>query len=144
MRTGEGGRGLWAGPRRGGAHDTIHPPVPADDVTGAPCSPSGAQRVPAVDHSGRPRWAGSPVPPPQAASGRVSGAISCGLIALFLILCPCQTTALDKERQVFRRRRHADVRSRYKAQPAPPELNSESEDYSPSSSETVRSPNSPF
>ncbi|XP_023402992.1 serine/threonine-protein kinase DCLK1 isoform X1 [Loxodonta africana] len=52
------------------------------------------------------------------------------------------TTALDKERQVFRRRRHQDVR--YKAQPAPPELNSESEDYSPSSSETVRSPNSPF
>ncbi|XP_051013112.1 serine/threonine-protein kinase DCLK1 isoform X3 [Acomys russatus] len=54
------------------------------------------------------------------------------------------TTALDKERQVFRRRRHQDVSSRYKAQPAPPELNSESEDYSPSSSETVRSPNSPF
>ncbi|XP_070656289.1 serine/threonine-protein kinase DCLK1 isoform X1 [Bos indicus] len=54
------------------------------------------------------------------------------------------TTALDKERQVFRRRRNPDVRSRYKAQPAPPELNSESEDYSPSSSETVRSPNSPF
>ncbi|XP_053419584.1 serine/threonine-protein kinase DCLK1 isoform X1 [Nycticebus coucang] len=54
------------------------------------------------------------------------------------------TTALDKERQVFRRRRHQDVRSRFKAQPAPPELNSESEDYSPSSSETVRSPNSPF
>ncbi|KAK2112701.1 hypothetical protein P7K49_012448, partial [Saguinus oedipus] len=47
-----------------------------------------------------------------------------------------QTTALDKERQVFRRRRNQDVRSRYKAQPAPPELNSESEDYSPSSSET--------
>ncbi|XP_026920482.1 serine/threonine-protein kinase DCLK1 isoform X2 [Acinonyx jubatus] len=54
------------------------------------------------------------------------------------------TTALDKERQVFRRRRNQDVKSRYKAQPAPPELNSESEDYSPSSSETVRSPNSPF
>uniref|UniRef100_A0A8C5KQP8 Serine/threonine-protein kinase DCLK1 n=1 Tax=Jaculus jaculus TaxID=51337 RepID=A0A8C5KQP8_JACJA len=54
------------------------------------------------------------------------------------------TTALDKERQVFRRRRNPDVRSRYKAQPAPPELNSESEDCSPSSSETVRSPNSPF
>ncbi|XP_032259079.1 serine/threonine-protein kinase DCLK1 isoform X2 [Halichoerus grypus] len=54
------------------------------------------------------------------------------------------TTALDKERQVFRRRRNQDVRSRCKAQPAPPELNSESEDYSPSSSETVRSPNSPF
>ncbi|XP_005077947.1 serine/threonine-protein kinase DCLK1 isoform X3 [Mesocricetus auratus] len=54
------------------------------------------------------------------------------------------TTALDKERQVFRRRRHQDVMSRSKAQPAPPELNSESEDYSPSSSETVRSPNSPF
>ncbi|XP_066237129.1 serine/threonine-protein kinase DCLK1 isoform X2 [Saccopteryx leptura] len=54
------------------------------------------------------------------------------------------TTALDKERQVFRRRRHQDVRAQYKAQPAPPELNSESEDYSPSSSETVRSPNSPF
>ncbi|XP_074917729.1 serine/threonine-protein kinase DCLK1 isoform X1 [Chelonoidis abingdonii] len=54
------------------------------------------------------------------------------------------TTALDKERQVFRRRRNQDVRGRYKTQQAPPELNSESEDYSPSSSETVRSPNSPF
>ncbi|XP_066555859.1 serine/threonine-protein kinase DCLK1a isoform X1 [Amia ocellicauda] len=66
------------------------------------------------------------------------------------------TTALDKERQVFRRRRHQDVRPMYRAQHstvAPPctagataaaELNSESEDYSPSSSETVRSPNSPF
>ncbi|XP_054829748.1 serine/threonine-protein kinase DCLK1 isoform X1 [Eublepharis macularius] len=54
------------------------------------------------------------------------------------------TTALDKERQVFRRRRNPDVRGHYKAQQAPPELNSESEDYSPSSSETVRSPNSPF
>lgn len=66
------------------------------------------------------------------------------LISFILILCPCQTTALDKERQVFRRRRNQDVRGRYKAQQAPPELNSESEDYSPSSSETVRSPNSPF
>ncbi|XP_043929307.1 serine/threonine-protein kinase DCLK1 isoform X2 [Protopterus annectens] len=54
------------------------------------------------------------------------------------------TTALDKERQIFRRRRNQDVRSSYMAQRAPPELNSESEDYSPSSSETVRSPNSPF
>ncbi|ELK09278.1 Serine/threonine-protein kinase DCLK1, partial [Pteropus alecto] len=54
------------------------------------------------------------------------------------------TTALDKERQVFRRRRNQDVRIRCKAQPAPPEVHSESEDYSPSSSETVRSPNSPF
>lgn len=66
------------------------------------------------------------------------------LISFILILCPCQTTALDKERQVFRRRRNQDVRGRYKEQQAPPELNSESEDYSPSSSETVRSPNSPF
>ncbi|XP_053312323.1 serine/threonine-protein kinase DCLK1 isoform X2 [Spea bombifrons] len=54
------------------------------------------------------------------------------------------TTALDKERQVFRRRRHQDVKSRFNAQPPAPEFNSESEDYSPSSSETVRSPNSPF
>ncbi|XP_068123172.1 serine/threonine-protein kinase DCLK1 isoform X1 [Hyperolius riggenbachi] len=54
------------------------------------------------------------------------------------------TTALDKERQVFRRRRNQDVRSRFMAHPTTPELNSESEDYSPSSSETVRSPNSPF
>ncbi|CAH2225073.1 serine threonine- kinase DCLK1 isoform X1 [Pelobates cultripes] len=54
------------------------------------------------------------------------------------------TTALDKERQVFRRRRHQDVKSRFIAQPAAPEMTSESEDYSPSSSETVRSPNSPF
>ncbi|XP_063285233.1 serine/threonine-protein kinase DCLK1 isoform X2 [Pelobates fuscus] len=54
------------------------------------------------------------------------------------------TTALDKERQVFRRRRNQDVKSRFIAQPAAPEMTSESEDYSPSSSETVRSPNSPF
>uniref|UniRef100_A0A8C4RE69 Serine/threonine-protein kinase DCLK1 n=1 Tax=Erpetoichthys calabaricus TaxID=27687 RepID=A0A8C4RE69_ERPCA len=59
------------------------------------------------------------------------------------------TTALDKERQVFRRRRHQDVKEAYGAQhsstfPTTAELNSESEDYSPSSSETVRSPNSPF
>nr|XP_033806399.1 serine/threonine-protein kinase DCLK1 isoform X1 [Geotrypetes seraphini] len=54
------------------------------------------------------------------------------------------TTALDKERQVFRRRRHQDVRSSYEVHQTTPELNSESEDYSPSSSETVRSPNSPF
>ncbi|XP_037655983.1 serine/threonine-protein kinase DCLK1 isoform X1 [Choloepus didactylus] len=54
------------------------------------------------------------------------------------------TTALDKERQVFRRRRNQNVRGRIKTQPAPPEATSESEDYSPSSSETVRSPNSPF
>ncbi|XP_040282048.1 serine/threonine-protein kinase DCLK1 isoform X1 [Bufo bufo] len=54
------------------------------------------------------------------------------------------TTALDKERQVFRRRRNQDVMRRFMAQPAAPELTSESEDYSPSSSETVRSPNSPF
>ncbi|XP_075707836.1 serine/threonine-protein kinase DCLK1 isoform X1 [Rhinoderma darwinii] len=54
------------------------------------------------------------------------------------------TTALDKERQVFRRGRNQDVRRRFMAQPAAPELTSESEDYSPSSSETVRSPNSPF
>ncbi|KAF2973797.1 hypothetical protein EK904_004639 [Melospiza melodia maxima] len=73
-----------------------------------------------------------------------SWASSLRLISFILILCPCQTTALDKERQVFRRRRNQDVRGRFKAQQAPPELNSESEDYSPSSSETVRSPNSPF
>uniref|UniRef100_A0A8B9LKZ5 Serine/threonine-protein kinase DCLK2 n=1 Tax=Astyanax mexicanus TaxID=7994 RepID=A0A8B9LKZ5_ASTMX len=49
------------------------------------------------------------------------------------------TTALDKERQVLRRRRHQDVRSTLSVQ-----FTSESEDYSPSSAETVRSPNSPF
>ncbi|KAG7471215.1 hypothetical protein MATL_G00122120 [Megalops atlanticus] len=67
------------------------------------------------------------------------------------------TTALDKERQVFRRRRHQDVRptlrppqSSFPAaaaaplSPTPAEFTSESEDYSPSSAETVRSPNSPF
>ncbi|XP_033867713.2 serine/threonine-protein kinase DCLK1 isoform X2 [Acipenser ruthenus] len=56
------------------------------------------------------------------------------------------TTALDKERQVFRRRRNQDVRKMYGAQhtTTTAELTSESEDYSPSSSETVRSPNSPF
>ncbi|KAL4647759.1 serine/threonine-protein kinase DCLK1-like isoform X1 [Arapaima gigas] len=64
------------------------------------------------------------------------------------------TTALDKERQVFRRRRHQDVRpmprapqsSLHVAAPCstPVDFTSESEDYSPSSAETVRSPNSPF
>ncbi|MGH0147858.1 UNVERIFIED_CONTAM: hypothetical protein FKN15_044853 [Acipenser sinensis] len=56
------------------------------------------------------------------------------------------TTALDKERQVFRRRRNQDVRKMCGAQhtTTTAELTSESEDCSPSSSETVRSPNSPF
>uniref|UniRef100_A0A8C1SIS3 Serine/threonine-protein kinase DCLK2 n=1 Tax=Cyprinus carpio TaxID=7962 RepID=A0A8C1SIS3_CYPCA len=61
------------------------------------------------------------------------------------------TTPLDKERQVFRRRRHQDVkaaasRSSQSTFPssAPTEFNSESEDISPSSAETVRSPTSPF
>ncbi|XP_072547619.1 serine/threonine-protein kinase DCLK1b isoform X3 [Salminus brasiliensis] len=71
------------------------------------------------------------------------------------------TTALDKERQVFRRRRHQDVRSGASARSphrafqsnlsagaaapslSPAEFTSESEDYSPSSADTVRSP-SPF
>lgn len=69
------------------------------------------------------------------------------------------TTALDKERQVFRRRRHQDVRpgprppqssflsataATAATSPSPADFTSESEDYSPSSAETVRSPNSPF
>ncbi|XP_048120457.1 serine/threonine-protein kinase DCLK1a isoform X3 [Alosa alosa] len=72
------------------------------------------------------------------------------------------TTALDKEGQVFRRRRHQDVKSpalsvpqprapqprlspaRVPASLSPAEFTSESEDYSPSSAETVRSPTSPF
>ncbi|XP_053543452.1 serine/threonine-protein kinase DCLK1b isoform X1 [Ictalurus punctatus] len=68
------------------------------------------------------------------------------------------TTALDKERQVFRRRRHQDVKSTTARAPhgtflskplagpslTPAEFTSESEDYSPSSAETVRSPTSPF
>ncbi|XP_031428914.1 serine/threonine-protein kinase DCLK1-like isoform X3 [Clupea harengus] len=75
------------------------------------------------------------------------------------------TTALDKEGQVFRRRRNQDVKtpaallahqpqapqSRLSpARGAPTSLSpaadftSESEDYSPSSAETVRSPTSPF
>uniref|UniRef100_A0A8C2FPY2 Serine/threonine-protein kinase DCLK2 n=1 Tax=Cyprinus carpio TaxID=7962 RepID=A0A8C2FPY2_CYPCA len=49
------------------------------------------------------------------------------------------TTPLDKERQIFRRRRHQDVKAA-----ASPEFTSESEDISPSSAETVRSPTSPF
>ncbi|XP_068601279.1 serine/threonine-protein kinase DCLK1b isoform X1 [Brachionichthys hirsutus] len=55
------------------------------------------------------------------------------------------TTALDKEKQVFRRRRHQDV------MPAPrlphgigAGVTPESEDYSQSSADTVRSPISPF
>ncbi|KAL0174741.1 hypothetical protein M9458_030709, partial [Cirrhinus mrigala] len=69
-----------------------------------------------------------------------------------------QSTPLDKERQVFRRRRHQDVkaaaaRSTQSPFPSSPatgptlsaaEFTSESEDISPSSAETVRSPTSPF
>lgn len=77
--------------------------------------------------------------------------------------CSCcvtlsQTTALDKEKQVFRRRRHQDVKlTRHLPHSigagashganfglSPAEFTSESEDYSPSSADTVRSPTSPF
>uniref|UniRef100_A0A8C2GEH2 Serine/threonine-protein kinase DCLK2 n=1 Tax=Cyprinus carpio TaxID=7962 RepID=A0A8C2GEH2_CYPCA len=68
------------------------------------------------------------------------------------------TTPLDKERQIFRRRRHQDVKaaasrstqSTIHSSPATgpsfstAEFTSESEDISPSSAETVRSPTSPF
>ncbi|XP_029373309.1 serine/threonine-protein kinase DCLK1-like [Echeneis naucrates] len=68
------------------------------------------------------------------------------------------TTALDKEKQVFRRRRHQDVKSpahfsrsfsaspSHSASPGLPHADfpSESEDHSPSSGGTVRSPISPF
>ncbi|XP_052471816.1 serine/threonine-protein kinase DCLK1b isoform X3 [Carassius gibelio] len=68
------------------------------------------------------------------------------------------TTPLDKERQIFRRRRHQDVKaaasrstqSTVSSSPAtglsfsPAEFTSESEDISPSSADTVRSPTSPF
>uniref|UniRef100_A0A3Q4FY62 non-specific serine/threonine protein kinase n=1 Tax=Neolamprologus brichardi TaxID=32507 RepID=A0A3Q4FY62_NEOBR len=66
------------------------------------------------------------------------------------------TTPLDKEKQVFRRRRHQDVKAHLphgvRASPShganrglsPAEVTSESEDYSPSSADTVRSPTSPF
>ncbi|CAJ1065092.1 serine/threonine-protein kinase DCLK1-like isoform X1 [Xyrichtys novacula] len=66
------------------------------------------------------------------------------------------TTALDKEKQVFRRRRHQDVKppshfphsvhagaSSHSAHPAS-DFTSESEDISPCSAGTVRSPTSPF
>ncbi|XP_044057375.1 serine/threonine-protein kinase DCLK1-like isoform X1 [Siniperca chuatsi] len=68
------------------------------------------------------------------------------------------TTALDKEKQVFRRRRHQDVKlaphlphsigagASHSANPglSPVGLTSESEDYSPVSADTVHSPTSPF
>ncbi|XP_049916285.1 serine/threonine-protein kinase DCLK1-like isoform X1 [Epinephelus moara] len=68
------------------------------------------------------------------------------------------TTPLDKEKQVFRRRRHQDVKlsphlphsfgacASRNANPgvSTTEITSESEDYSPSSADTVRSPISPF
>ena len=91
---------------------------------------------------------------------------------------PSQTTALDKERQVFQRRPPQEVITiphtphssftsaspAHKASPScgtkispivspahrasptlsPAEFTSESEDYSPSSAETIRSPTSPF
>lgn len=62
------------------------------------------------------------------------------------------TTPLDKEKQVLRRRRHQDVKlasqlpHSFGAKPvlSPAGVTSESEDYSPSSADTVRSPTSPF
>ncbi|KAM9318361.1 serine/threonine-protein kinase DCLK1b isoform 1-T1 [Pholidichthys leucotaenia] len=68
------------------------------------------------------------------------------------------TTPLDKEKQVFRRRRNQDVKSvphpphslgasaSHSTNPglSPAEFTPESEDYSPSSADTVRSPTSPF
>ncbi|XP_074496411.1 serine/threonine-protein kinase DCLK1-like isoform X2 [Sebastes fasciatus] len=68
------------------------------------------------------------------------------------------TTPLDKEKQVFRRRRHQDVKlaphiphgigagASRSANPgiSAAEFTSESEDYSPNSADTVRSPTSPF
>ncbi|XP_056127930.1 serine/threonine-protein kinase DCLK1b isoform X4 [Rhinichthys klamathensis goyatoka] len=63
------------------------------------------------------------------------------------------TTPLDKERQVFRRRRHQDVKATQSTFPcspgtvptlSPADFTSESEDISPCSAETVRSPTSPF
>ncbi|KAM4627240.1 serine/threonine-protein kinase DCLK1-like isoform 2-T2 [Polymixia lowei] len=64
------------------------------------------------------------------------------------------TTPMDKEKQVFRRRRHQDVKpaargpqsTAHIASPGLPsaEFPSEPEDYSPCSAETVRSPTSPF
>ncbi|KAF7646238.1 hypothetical protein LDENG_00191170 [Lucifuga dentata] len=64
------------------------------------------------------------------------------------------TTPLDKEKQVFRRRRHQDVKpaarvpntASHRVNPGltPAEFISKSEDVSPSSGDTVRSPTSPF
>ncbi|XP_056139773.1 serine/threonine-protein kinase DCLK1-like isoform X1 [Lampris incognitus] len=66
------------------------------------------------------------------------------------------TTPLDKEKQIFQRRRHQDVKSMHRAPQSisvatgaspgfsPAEFTSESEDYSPNSADTVRSPTSPF
>ncbi|XP_040902604.1 serine/threonine-protein kinase DCLK1b isoform X3 [Toxotes jaculatrix] len=68
------------------------------------------------------------------------------------------TTPLDKEKQVFRRRRHQDVKSTPNLPHSigagashsanlglsPTDITSESEDYSPGSADTVRSPISPF
>ncbi|XP_072248238.1 serine/threonine-protein kinase DCLK1b isoform X2 [Leuresthes tenuis] len=62
------------------------------------------------------------------------------------------TTALDKEKQVFRRRRNQDVKpSPHPSRSigantvlSPAGFNPESEDYSPGSADTVRSPTSPF
>uniref|UniRef100_A0A8D3D9P6 non-specific serine/threonine protein kinase n=1 Tax=Scophthalmus maximus TaxID=52904 RepID=A0A8D3D9P6_SCOMX len=66
------------------------------------------------------------------------------------------TTPLDKEKQVFRRRRHQDVKSSphfphstgashtATRSLSPADFTSESEDFSPGSADTVRSPISPF
>lgn len=84
----------------------------------------------------------------------------CGFVGNLIIAAVTlsQTTALDKEKQVFRRRRHQDVKltphlphsfgagASHSANLSlsPAEFTPESEDYSPSSADTVRSPISPF
>ncbi|XP_068570991.1 serine/threonine-protein kinase DCLK1-like isoform X2 [Cebidichthys violaceus] len=54
------------------------------------------------------------------------------------------TTPLDKEKQVFQRRRHQDVKFAPHLPHGIGANTSETEDYSPSSADTVRSPTSPF
>jgi len=78
--------------------------------------------------------------------------LSCGELNLCCCVILSQTTALDKEKQIFRRRRNQDVKpSPHPSRSigantvlSPAGFTPESEDYSPGSADTVRSPTSPF
>ncbi|KAM9853472.1 serine/threonine-protein kinase DCLK1-like isoform 2-T2 [Aulostomus maculatus] len=113
--------------------------------------------VQVLDHSWVNDDGGSEHQPQLPVAGKIKKHFNTGpkLSSITAGVSVITTTPLDKEKQVFRRRRHHDVRATPHSMGArtsrsvnpgatPAEFTSESEDCSPSSADTVRSPTSPF